>query len=137
MHNNLSWPCLIMLKSYFIMENKNYFANWSLFAYWNFNNLYLICVFIWKYFVQDKKEVQHQISILLFVGLTFGVLMVLFTQFLSPMALTGIHYLPLVKKNAKHHYYRIIASILTSQNCHVKTIHSASPKISQFVAFGI
>ncbi|XP_062076881.1 protein DETOXIFICATION 46, chloroplastic-like [Humulus lupulus] len=53
---------------------------------------------------KDKKEVQHQTSILLFVGLTFGVLMVLFTQFLSPMALTAftgpknVHIVPAASK---------------------------------------
>ncbi|KAL6213677.1 hypothetical protein ACLB2K_013123 [Fragaria x ananassa] len=38
---------------------------------------------------RDKKELQHQISILLFVGLTCGVLMLLFTQFLGSWALTA------------------------------------------------
>ncbi|XP_034681249.1 protein DETOXIFICATION 46, chloroplastic [Vitis riparia] len=37
---------------------------------------------------QDKKEVQHQISTLLFVGFTCGVLMLLFTKFLGAWALT-------------------------------------------------
>ncbi|KAA8546029.1 hypothetical protein F0562_020520 [Nyssa sinensis] len=37
----------------------------------------------------DKKEVQHQISILLFVGLTCGVLMLLFMRFLGGWALTA------------------------------------------------
>lgn len=38
---------------------------------------------------QDEKEVQHQISTLLFVGLTCGVLMLLFTKFLGAKALTA------------------------------------------------
>ncbi|CAK7329627.1 unnamed protein product [Dovyalis caffra] len=38
---------------------------------------------------QDKKEVQHQISILLFVGLTCGFLMLFYTKFFGPWALTG------------------------------------------------
>uniref|UniRef100_A0A2N9FPI0 Protein DETOXIFICATION n=1 Tax=Fagus sylvatica TaxID=28930 RepID=A0A2N9FPI0_FAGSY len=38
---------------------------------------------------RDKNGVQHQISILLFVGLTCGTLMLLFTQFLGPWALTA------------------------------------------------
>ncbi|XP_062176441.1 protein DETOXIFICATION 46, chloroplastic-like [Alnus glutinosa] len=38
---------------------------------------------------RDKNEVQHQISILLFVGLTCGTLMLLFTQFLGSWALTA------------------------------------------------
>ncbi|KAJ0010217.1 hypothetical protein Pint_34789 [Pistacia integerrima] len=52
----------------------------------------------------DKKEVQHQISVLLFVGLTCGVLMLLFTQFLGSWALTGFagpknaHLVPVASK---------------------------------------
>lgn len=42
-----------------------------------------------QYLMQDKKEVQHQISILLFVGLTCGVFMFLFMRFLGAWALTG------------------------------------------------
>ncbi|KAK0581847.1 hypothetical protein LWI29_018690 [Acer saccharum] len=38
---------------------------------------------------QDKNEVQHQISVLLFVGLTCGLLMFLFTRFCGSWALTG------------------------------------------------
>ncbi|KAE9448281.1 hypothetical protein C3L33_19831, partial [Rhododendron williamsianum] len=38
---------------------------------------------------RDKEEVQHQISILLFVGLTCGVFMFLFMRFLGAWALTG------------------------------------------------
>ncbi|KAL1801799.1 hypothetical protein ACET3Z_030446 [Daucus carota] len=38
---------------------------------------------------QDKKEVQHQISILLFVGLTCGVFMFFFTRFWGEWALTA------------------------------------------------
>ncbi|XP_054785653.1 protein DETOXIFICATION 46, chloroplastic-like isoform X2 [Prosopis cineraria] len=37
----------------------------------------------------DKDEVQHQISVLLFVGLICGTLMLLFTQFLGGWALTA------------------------------------------------
>lgn len=40
-------------------------------------------------FVQDKNVVQHQISILLFVGLACGFLMILFTKFFGLQALTG------------------------------------------------
>ena len=39
--------------------------------------------------VQDKNEVQHHISILLFVGLTCGCLMLLFTKFFGSWVLTG------------------------------------------------
>lgn len=38
---------------------------------------------------QDKKEVQHHISVLLFVGLSCGVLMLLLTKFLGSWALIG------------------------------------------------
>ncbi|KAL6346497.1 hypothetical protein AAG906_000115 [Vitis piasezkii] len=38
---------------------------------------------------KDKKEVQHQISILLFVGLACGVLMLFFMKFLGAWALTA------------------------------------------------
>ncbi|GAB4837851.1 Protein DETOXIFICATION 46, chloroplastic [Ancistrocladus abbreviatus] len=38
---------------------------------------------------QDENEVQHQISILLFVGLVCGLLMLLFTKFLGAWALTA------------------------------------------------
>ncbi|KAK9987968.1 hypothetical protein SO802_028207, partial [Lithocarpus litseifolius] len=37
---------------------------------------------------QDKKEVQYHISILLFVGLTCGCLMLLFTRFFGSWVLT-------------------------------------------------
>ncbi|KAL3621289.1 Protein DETOXIFICATION 46, chloroplastic [Castilleja foliolosa] len=37
---------------------------------------------------QDKNEVQHQISILLFIGLACGILMLLFTKFCGRWALT-------------------------------------------------
>ncbi|MED6204314.1 Protein DETOXIFICATION 46, chloroplastic [Stylosanthes scabra] len=52
----------------------------------------------------DKNEVQHQISILLFVGFTCGALMLLFTQFLAPWALTAfsgpknVHIVPAASK---------------------------------------
>lgn len=39
--------------------------------------------------MQDKDEVQHQISILLFLGLACGVLMFLFTRLFGARALTG------------------------------------------------
>jgi hypothetical protein len=39
--------------------------------------------------MQDKNEVQHHISILLFVGLACGCLMLLFTKFFGAWALTG------------------------------------------------
>ncbi|XP_057966132.1 protein DETOXIFICATION 46, chloroplastic-like [Malania oleifera] len=38
---------------------------------------------------KDKKEVQHQISILLFIGLTCGMLMLIFMKFLGAWALTA------------------------------------------------
>ncbi|KAL0334681.1 UNVERIFIED_CONTAM: protein DETOXIFICATION 46, chloroplastic [Sesamum radiatum] len=38
---------------------------------------------------QDKSEVQHQISILLFVGLVCGIMMLLFTKFYGRWALTA------------------------------------------------
>ncbi|KAJ7978516.1 Protein DETOXIFICATION [Quillaja saponaria] len=38
---------------------------------------------------QEKNEVQHQISILLFVGLTCGIFMLLFTKFFGSRALTA------------------------------------------------
>lgn len=44
--------------------------------------------------MQDKDEVQHQISILLFLGLACGVLMFFFTRFLGARALTGTKNLP-------------------------------------------
>ncbi|XP_075674574.1 protein DETOXIFICATION 46, chloroplastic-like [Castanea sativa] len=53
---------------------------------------------------RDKNEVQHQISILLFVGITCGTLMLLFTQFLGPWALTAfagpknVHIVPAASK---------------------------------------
>lgn len=53
---------------------------------------------------RDKNEVQHQISILLFVGLTCGILMLLFTQFLGSWALTAfagpknVHIVPAASK---------------------------------------
>ncbi|XP_059654078.1 protein DETOXIFICATION 46, chloroplastic-like [Cornus florida] len=52
----------------------------------------------------DKKEVQHQISILLCVGLACGVLMLLFMRFCGAWALTGfagpknIHIVPAANK---------------------------------------
>lgn len=39
--------------------------------------------------LQDKNEVQHQISILLFVGLSCGILMLVFTRLFGPWALAG------------------------------------------------
>ncbi|KAB5541490.1 hypothetical protein DKX38_014464 [Salix brachista] len=39
--------------------------------------------------VQDKNQVQHQISILLFVGMTCGLLMLVFTRFFGSWALTA------------------------------------------------
>ncbi|GAV62378.1 MatE domain-containing protein, partial [Cephalotus follicularis] len=53
---------------------------------------------------RDKNEVQHRISILLFVGLTCGTLMLLFTQFLGSWALTAFagqknaHLIPVASK---------------------------------------
>lgn len=39
--------------------------------------------------VQDKNEVQHQISVLLFIGLACGFLMLFFTRCYGVRALTG------------------------------------------------
>lgn len=39
--------------------------------------------------LQDKDEAQHQVSVLLFVGLACGLLMFLFTRFCGTWALTG------------------------------------------------
>lgn len=39
--------------------------------------------------VQDKSEVQHQISVLLFIGLACGLLMLFFTRCYGFWALTG------------------------------------------------
>ncbi|CAL5387548.1 unnamed protein product [Camellia sinensis] len=53
---------------------------------------------------RDKKEVQHQISILLFVGLTCGILMFFFMRFLGAWALTAfagpknVHIVPAANK---------------------------------------
>ncbi|KAF3435777.1 hypothetical protein FNV43_RR22869 [Rhamnella rubrinervis] len=38
---------------------------------------------------RDKNEVQHHISVLLFIGLASGILMLLFTRFLGPWALSA------------------------------------------------
>ncbi|XP_061368400.1 protein DETOXIFICATION 46, chloroplastic-like [Gastrolobium bilobum] len=52
----------------------------------------------------DKNETQHQISILLFVGFICGALMLLFTQYLGPWALTAftgpknVHIVPAASK---------------------------------------
>lgn len=53
---------------------------------------------------KDKNQVQHRISVLLFVGLACGFLMLLFTQFLGSWALTGFagpknaHIVPVASK---------------------------------------
>ncbi|KAK7351885.1 hypothetical protein VNO77_11637 [Canavalia gladiata] len=53
---------------------------------------------------RDKNEVQHQISMLLFVGFICGTLMLLFTQFLGSWALTAftgpknVHIVPAASK---------------------------------------
>ncbi|XP_027356141.1 protein DETOXIFICATION 46, chloroplastic [Abrus precatorius] len=53
---------------------------------------------------EDKNEVQHQISMLLFIGLICGTLMLLFTQFLGSWALTAftgpknVHIVPVASK---------------------------------------
>lgn len=39
--------------------------------------------------MQDKDEVQHQISILLFIGMACGVTMMVFTRLFGSWALTG------------------------------------------------
>ncbi|KAE8008595.1 hypothetical protein FH972_005092 [Carpinus fangiana] len=63
--------------------------------------------------MQDKNQVQHQISILLFVGLTCGTLMLLFTQFLGAWALTAFvgpknaHIVPAASK-----YVQLIAAYM-------------------------
>jgi len=45
------------------------------------------------YFLQDKKEAQHQISVLLFIGLVCGLMMLLLTRLFGPWAVTGKHFL--------------------------------------------
>lgn len=40
-------------------------------------------------FLQDKKEAQHQISVLLFIGLVCGLMMLLLTRLFGPWAVTG------------------------------------------------
>jgi hypothetical protein len=51
------------------------------------------CFFIFCFdgmaLVQDKNEVQHHISNLLFIGFTCGCLMLLFMKFFGSWALTG------------------------------------------------
>ncbi|OWM80304.1 hypothetical protein CDL15_Pgr019584 [Punica granatum] len=59
---------------------------------------------------QDKNEVQHQISILLFVGLTCGFFMLLFTKFFGSWALTGftgsknVHLVPAANTYVQVHF---------------------------------
>lgn len=48
--------------------------------------------FILCFFLQDKKEAQHQISVLLFIGLVCGLMMLLLTRLFGPWAVTGIHF---------------------------------------------
>lgn len=48
------------------------------------SNIHFVCVFL-----QDKKEAQHQISVLLFIGLVCGLMMLLLTRLFGPWAVTG------------------------------------------------
>jgi hypothetical protein len=51
--------------------------------------LFFIFFFDGMALIQDKNEVQHHISNLLFIGFTCGCLMFLFTKFFGSWALTG------------------------------------------------
>jgi len=61
--------------------------------------LCFLLLLMWKhlkyylYFLQDKKEAQHQISVLLFIGLVCGLMMLLLTRLFGPWAVTGKHFL--------------------------------------------
>ncbi|PIN07653.1 hypothetical protein CDL12_19784 [Handroanthus impetiginosus] len=65
---------------------------------------------------QDKREVQHQISILLFIGLASGFLMLFFTRFYGPWALTAF-------AGAKN------AEIVTAANIYVQIRGLAWPAV--------
>lgn len=41
--------------------------------------------------MQDKDEVQHQISILLFIGLACGIVMLICTRLFGTWGITGKH----------------------------------------------
>lgn len=59
----------------------------------------LSLLLMWKhlkcylFFLQDKKEAQHQISVLLFIGLVCGLMMLLLTRLFGPWAVTGKQFL--------------------------------------------
>jgi uncharacterized membrane protein len=51
-----------------------------------------------SYYMQDKELTQHQVSMLLFVGLVCGIGMFLFTKFFGTQVLTGMNLFLYIKK---------------------------------------
>lgn len=81
-------------------------AKQVIFTFYSFNTF--VFFLMWKrlkcylFSLQDKKEAQHQISVLLFIGLVCGLMMLLLTRIFGPWAVTG-----------KHFYHPILSKILS------------------------
>ncbi|KAF4375443.1 hypothetical protein F8388_024102 [Cannabis sativa] len=79
---------------------------------------------------RDKKEVQHHISVLLFVGLTCGFMMLLFTRFFGSWALTAftgaknIHLVP-----AANTYVQVVAAYMMIESLNKKGYNAYSISI--------
>jgi hypothetical protein len=65
-----------------------------------------------SYYMQDKELTQHQVSMLLFVGLVCGIGMFLFTKFFGTQVLTGKNLFLYVRKK-RIFFYIYIKALLT------------------------
>lgn len=73
---------------------------------------YSYCISWLEGLLQDKNEVQHHISVLLFVGLVAGFLMLLSTKLLGSVALTGTQLLHYCLVKWRIHYFHQFYGLL-------------------------
>ncbi|KAG5386864.1 hypothetical protein IGI04_038334 [Brassica rapa subsp. trilocularis] len=88
---------------------------------------------------QDKDEVQHQISILLFIGLACGLMMMVFTRLFGSWALTGAknaEIVPAANTYVQVLFYTLLVYFATSMGTSVIAAHQARMLLKSLVIIG-
>ncbi|KAH0912892.1 hypothetical protein HID58_036213, partial [Brassica napus] len=91
---------------------------------------------------QDKDEVQHQISILLFIGLACGLMMMVFTRLFGSWALTAFtgaknaEIVPAANTYVQVLFYTLLVYFATSMGTSVIAAHQARMLLKSLVIIG-
>ncbi|KAF2582106.1 hypothetical protein F2Q70_00009052 [Brassica cretica] len=89
--------------------------------------------------MQDKDEVQHQISILLFIGLACGVVMMAFTRLFGSGVLAGAknaEIVPAANTYVQVLFYSLLVYFATSMGTSVIAAHQARMLLKSLVIIG-